>query len=252
MFVIMKNAWKERMRRKELYIVVAIGILILLLCSTGTASISIEGEAITSFDNMFMVIHTMMNAVGSILAVILSIRTIPNEYERRNSHLIWVRGISQHTYHAGLSLANVLSSMAAMGILYLALAGYVIANGRMDYLVRMLPAFLIVSINVAIGSFLVSVLSIKLPTAAASAIGIGVVIVGILHGVLDIYKNIAGGVAGTVINTLLTILPDMNGIQTQAQNLMAQKTVDVHMIFVGILILYMISIGLFVFKRKEA
>ena len=43
MWVIIKNAWKERMRRKELYIVVAIGILILLLCGSGSATISIEG-----------------------------------------------------------------------------------------------------------------------------------------------------------------------------------------------------------------
>ena len=35
MWVIAKNALRERMRRKELYIVVAVGILILLLCSSG-------------------------------------------------------------------------------------------------------------------------------------------------------------------------------------------------------------------------
>ena len=252
MWVIIKNAWKERMRRKELYIVVAIGILILLLCSSGSATISIEGEPITSFDNMFMVIHTMMNAVGCLLAVILSIRTIPNEYERRNSHLIWVRGISQQKYHAGLALANVLSAVVAMGILYLALTGYVVANGRMDYLIRMLPAFLIVSLNVALASLFVSVLTIQLPTMAAGAIGFAFTLIGILHGVLELYKNIAGGLAGTVLNGLLHILPNMHGIQTQAQNVMAQETVDIHMILVGLLTLYVISLGLFVFKRKEA
>lgn len=252
MLVIIKNAFKERIRRKELYIVVAIGILILLLCTSGSATISIEGEPITSFNNMFMVMHTMMNAVGCILAVVLSIRTIPNEYERRNSHLVWVRGISQSKYHAGLSLANVLSAMLAMGILYLALAFYVIANGRMDYLVRMIPAFLIVSVNVAMASLLTSVLSIKLPAGAAGAIGFIFTIVGVLHGVLEIYKNIAGGVAGAALTGILTVLPDMNGIQTQAQNLMAQDAVDVHIILVGLLILYVVSLGLFVFKKKEA
>ena len=252
MLVIIKNAFKERIRRKELYIVVAIGILILLLCTSGSATISIEGEPITSFNNMFMVMHTMMNAVGCILAVVLSIRTIPNEYERRNSHLVWVRGISQSKYHAGLSLANVLSAMLAVGILYLALAFYVIANGRMDYLVRMIPAFLIVSVNVAMASLLTSVLSIKLPAGAAGAIGFIFTIVGVLHGVLEIYKNIAGGVAGAALTGILTVLPDMNGIQTQAQNLMAQEAVDVHIILVGLLILYVVSLGLFVFKKKEA
>lgn len=252
MWVIMKNAFKERMRRKELYIVVAIGILVLLLCSSGSATISIEGEPITSFDNMFMVLHTMMNAVGCMLAVVLSIRTIPNEYERRNSHLIWVRGISQPIYHAGLSLANVFGAMMAMGILYLGLVGYVAVNGRMDYLVRMIPAFLIVCVNVALASLLTSVLSIKLPAMAVGAIGTVFTLIGILHGLLNFYKNIAGGLAGTVLKGVLAILPDMNGIQTQAQNLIAHKDVDAHLILAGLLILYVVSLGLFVFKKKEA
>lgn len=252
MWAIIKNAFKERIRRKELYIVVAIGILILLFCSSGSATISIEGEPITSFNNMFMVLHTAMNAVGCILAVVLSIRTIPNEYERRNSHLIWVRGISQTKYHASLSIANVFSAMMAMGILYLALAVYVVANGRMDYLVRMIPAFLIVCVNVAMASLLTSVLSIKLPAAAVGAIGFVFAFVGILHGALEIYKSIAGGTVGILLNVLLTISPSMHGIQTQAQNLMAQEPVDVHVILIGILILYIISVGLFVCKKKEA
>ena len=252
MWVIIKNAFKERIRRKELYIVVAIGIILLLFCTSGSATISIEGEPITSFKNMFLVLHTVMNAVGCILAVVLSIRTIPNEYERRNSHLIWVRGISQAKYHAGLSLANVFSAVMAMGILYLALAVYVVANGRIDYLVRMIPAFVIVCVNVAIASLLTSVLSIKLPAGAAGAIGFVFTFVGILHGILDVYKNIAGGVAGAMLTGILTVLPDMHGIQTQAQNLMAQKAVDVHMILVGLFVLYVVSLGLFVFKKKEA
>lgn len=252
MRAIIKYAFKERIRRKELYIVVAIAILILLLCSSGTATISIEGEAVTSFHNMFMVLHTMMNAAGCILAVVLSIRTIPNEYERRNSHLVWVRGISQPTYHAGLSLANILGSIMAMGILYLALTIYVVINGRMDYLIRMIPAFLIVCINVALASLLTSVLSIKLSTVAAGACGAVFALAGILHSVLEIYKNIAGGITGKLLNILLIIFPNMHGIQTQAQNLLAQKPVDMHVILVGLLILYIISLGLFTFKKKEA
>lgn len=132
MWVIAKNALRERIRRKELYIVVAVGILILLLCSSGTATITMNGEPITSFDNMIVVMHTMVAAVGCLLEVVLGIRTIPNEYERKDSHLVWVRGISQPVYHGGLALANILSAMLATGILYLALAVYIVANGRTD------------------------------------------------------------------------------------------------------------------------
>lgn len=192
MWVIAKNALWERMRRKELYIVVAVGILILLLCSSGTATITMNGEPITSFDNMIV------------------------------------------------------------GILYLALAVYIVANGRTDYLVRMLPAYLIVCIAVATASLFTSVLSIVFPAAVTGILGILFALGGILHGILDLYKNVAGGVAGTLLKGLLFVLPDMNGIQQQARRLMAQESVDVHLILTGLLAIYVLSVGIMVFRRREA
>lgn len=192
MWVIAKNALRERMRRKELYIVVAVGILILLLCSSGTATITMNGEPITSFDNMIV------------------------------------------------------------GILYLALAVYIVANGRTDYLVRMLPAYLIVCIAVATASLFTSVLSIVFPAAVTGILGILFALGGILHGILDLYKNVAGGVAGTLLKGLLFVLPDMNGIQQQARRLMAQESVDVHLILTELLAIYVLSVGIMVFRRREA
>lgn len=192
MWVIAKNALRERMRRKELYIVVAVGILILLLCSSGTATITMNGEPITSFDNMIV------------------------------------------------------------GILYLALAVYIVANGRTDYLVRMLPSYLIVCIAVATASLFTSVLSIVFPAAVTGILGILFALGGILHGILDLYKNVAGGVAGTLLKGLLFVLPDMNGIQQQARRLMAQESVDVHLILTGLLAIYVLSVGIMVLRRREA
>lgn len=192
MWVIAKNALRERIRRKELYIVVAVGILILLLCSSGTATITMNGEPITSFDNMIV------------------------------------------------------------GILYLALAVYIVANGRTDYLVRMLPAYLIVCIAVATASLFTSVLSIVFPAAVTGILGILFALGGILHGILDLYKNVAGGVAGTLLKGLLFVLPDMNGIQQQARRLMAQESVDVHLILTELLAIYVLSVGIMVFRCREA
>ena len=171
MLVIMKNALRERLRRKELYIIVVIGVLLFLLCSSESATISISGEPLTGFQNMFLVLHTIINAIGCLLGVVLSIRTIPNEYERRNSHLIWVRGISQQTYHAGLALANMLSSIFATGILYIMLIIFTLVKGEGQAVWKLLVAFLIVAINVGITSLLASALSVVLPSAVTGTIG---------------------------------------------------------------------------------
>lgn len=252
MRVILISALRERIRRKELYIVVAIGILLILLCSSDGTSITMNGEPVTGFNNMFMVMHVLVNAIGCILAVMLSVKTIPNEYERKNSHLVWVRRISQTAYHGGLAAANVLASVISVGVLYMILAIYVMANGYTERLFAMLPAFCLIAVNVSMVSLLVSVLSIRLPGMAVGALGILFAGLGIFHGLLEIFKSMAGGIGGKCMSVLLRLVPDLHGIQKQAYNLVIGKQVELHLLFIGLLAIWIFSLGLFVFRRKEA
>ncbi len=239
--IIMANALKERMRRKELYVIIAIAVLLILLCSSDSATITMDGEALTGFSNMFMIMHVLVHLIGCILAVVLSLRTIPNEYERKNSHLVWVRNISQTEYHGGLALANILASLAAAGILYLVLAVYAAANGHAEVLLRMVPAFGILAVSVSFVSLFTSVLSIKLPGMAVGALAPGF---GVFHGVLDIFKNMLGGAGGKCLSVLLKIVPDLNGIQNAAYRMTTEKSVETHVIWLGLLALWVVSLRL--------
>ena len=116
MGTIIKNAIRERIRRKEAYVVLAIALFLLFFCSGENSTIMTDGESLTGFHNMFMVMHVLVHAAGCILAVLLSYRTIPNEYARKTSHLVWVRGISQPVYHGGLTIANILASIGGLGL----------------------------------------------------------------------------------------------------------------------------------------
>lgn len=252
MLVIMKNALKERLRSKELYIIVVIGVLLFLLCSSESMTISIEGEALTGFKNMFLILHIAINAIGCVLGVVLSMNTIPKEYERRNSHLVWVRGISQSEYHAGIALANVFSSIIATFILYAMLMVFSLIKGDGLKITNLLVAFFVVAINIAITSLFVSALSVILPASIAGTIGIVFAIAGILHGALDLYGSMAGGIAKTVIKVVLFIVPDLHGIQSQAQNIVMGKSFDWHLFVVGLFALYICMTGIIVFRRKEA
>ena len=252
MRVIIANALKERIRRKELYIVVAIGILLILFLSSDSGSLTINGEPVTGFNNMFQVLHVLVNAIGVILAVVLSIRTIPNEYERKNSHLVWVRGIRQPVYHGSLTLANMFAAMFAVGILYLVLAVYTVINGHAAYLPRLIPAFLVLSVSVSMVSCFVSVLSIKLPEMVVGTIGALFAFAGIFHGLFDLFKSVLGGLGGKCMAVLLWMVPDLNEIQKQAYHLVVGKPVEGHIIWVGLFTIWIFSLGLFVFKKKEA
>jgi len=246
------NALKERIRRKELYIVVVIALIILAFCGSDAATISVEGEPIVGFVRMFKVLHVIVNAAGCLLAMILSLRTILVEYKEKRSHLVWIRGVSQVRYHAQLAAANIISSAIAVTILYLALAFYAVTKGAAGYLPSMLPGLLIIYLNIAIVSLLTSVLSICLPSFGAGLIGSICIIVGVLHSILDIYKNIIGGFSGTIIKWVLLIFPDLNGLQSQAVNIILGNGADTHVLLKGLFTLYIISFGLWMFRKKEA
>lgn len=142
MGTIIKNAIRERIRRKEAYVVLAIALFLLFFCSGENSTIMIDGESLTGFHNMFMVMHVLVHAAGCILAVLLSYRTIPNEYARKTSHLVWVRGISQPVYHGGLTIANILASIGGLGLLYFAMAVYALLQGQSVCVLRLIPGFL--------------------------------------------------------------------------------------------------------------
>lgn len=252
MKTIMGNALKERIRRKELYIVVVIGILLILFCGSDSTSISINGEPLVSFRNMFMVMHVLINVIGCVLAVILSLRTIPKEYERHNSHLVWVRGISQIKYHGGLAAANVLATVISVGILYMVLAGYAVVKGHASYILRMLPAYLIMAVSVSLMSLFVSVLSICLPSMAVGILAVLFAGCGVLHSFLEMFKSTVGGAGGACITFLLKVVPDLNGLQKQAYNLIMGEHIDAHLLWMGLFALWVISLGLFILKKKEA
>lgn len=250
--VIIQNALRERIRRKELYIVIGIACLLLFLCGSGAATLSIDGIPITDFDNMFGVMHVISSFASCVLALVMSLRTIPNEYERRTSHLVWIRNVPQSKYHLCLASANAISACMSVAVFYLGMAVYTIAKGRADCLIRMIPAFLILCINVVLISTAVSMLSITLPSFAVGTVGLVYVLAGTLHGVLDVYKSVIGGFSGGLVKALLWITPDLNGIQTQARNLVMGKTMNFHCILAGLLTVYIFSLGFFLIKRKEA
>lgn len=252
MRAIMSNALRERIRRKELYIVMAIGVLMILLCGSDSSSITINGESLVGFRNMFMVMHVLVHVTGCILAVILSVNTIPREYERHNSHLVWVRGISQTVYHGGLAAANFLAAAISVGILYGVLAGYAVIKGYASYVPKMFPAYLIVIISVALVSLLGSVLSICLPSAVTGGASVGFALFGILHGFLELFKSTVGGIAGGCISCLLRVIPDLNGLQKQAYHFIMGESVDIHLLWTALFALWVISAGLFVLKKREA
>lgn len=246
------TAWKEKIRRKELYIISVIGMLLLLLFGTGTGSLAIDGVPLTEYHMLAPVLLVVVNAISCMLAVVMSLSTIPNEYERKTSHLIWMRGISQARYHGELAIANVLTSLAAEGMLFIGFFIFQIIHGRTGDIGRLIVAYGIVGINVMVVSLMTSALSICVPKFVTGIVVTAVSFCGIFYPVLETLKDMIGGFGGELMKYILKCIPNLHDIQNQAGNVLLEKTVHVHSTFVGLLAGYVCVVAICMMKKKEA
>lgn len=252
MGTIIKNAIRERIRRKEAYVVLAIALFLLFFCSGENSTIMIDGESLTGFHNMFMVMHVLVHTAGCILAVLLSYRTIPNEYARKTSHLVWVRGISQPVYHGGLTIANILASIGGLGLLYFAMAVYALLQGQSACVLRLIPRFFVMAVSVALVSLWTSVVSIRLPAGITAAFGVLGAGTGVLWSALDLLRSSLGGVTAVGISALIHVIPNLNGVQKCAYHIAAGKVPVWHPVLVALFAAWVLVLGIFAIRRKEA
>lgn len=252
MAVIVRYALLEKLQKKGLYIISVLCVLLLLLLSSGSTNITVDGEPVTGFHMMFPVLHTTVNALSCVFAAVLSCTTIPEEYERHSSHLVWSRGISQPVYHGGLTIANVITACIPALMQYAILGGYAVLNGHGEVIEMLVPAFLILTVNIGVVSVFTSTASILLPGMPAGVMGALLALLGMFHGLLEMYGRVIGGVPSGLLNAVLTVAPNLYKIGAQAEHMLLGKEPSVHVLLVGLLFVYVNTAILFVLRRKEA
>jgi hypothetical protein len=249
---IMITAIKEKVRRKELYIIAGIAMAVLMLIASDNSSLSINGKMISEYENVVEVFLTVTHFVCCVLAVVLSVGTIGNEYERKTSHLVWIRGVSQLKYHGQLACANAVISLGAQSVFFLILGGYCIKDGYIDALPHMLPAFFLLGLSTSIISLFTSVLSIKLPAFVTGVLSSVLLIIGVFHSLLNLLAQTNDGIGQKGLRFLLQILPDLNENAQMAVRVIWGKSISFHAICVSVLTIYIMSWEILVFRRKEA
>lgn len=246
------NVIREKIRKKMLYITTVLGILVVIIFSSDMGSLTIGGRQIKDYYVLIPILIHVVNFLSGAIALAMSLTTVPNEYERRTSHLIWSRGISQSRYHMSLALGNVAVSWISGLILYVTLAVFAIVNGYSGMLGRIMAAALLMLLYTAIISMLSSALSIILPTIVNGVIMIILFAGGAFRSVLILLTAVLTGVGGTVMKRVIRLLPDLAGISRQGGNLAQGNPVDVHVIIMGMIVVWIAGIGILFFRRKEA
>lgn len=249
---IVKNSLRERMRRKDIYVIVVIGITLVMMCMSGAVTLSINGVPITKFEIMMPLLLNIISVIGGGIAIALSLPTIPNEYERRTSHLVWIRGISQWNYHGQLALANIISSTGALLLLYTSIMIFAGIKGEFIVLAKGIPAFFLFALGTTVVSLFTSVISLLVPRMAAGVLAIAFMLVGTMYPALETISGILSGIARKAIRGILFVVPNLNMIHSQAANLLSEKEIQIHSVLGACLTLYVCGMVLWIFRKKEA
>ena len=216
---IILNVIREKIRKKMLYITTIIGILVVTLFSTDMGSLTIGGRNITDYYVLVPILINVVNFLAGAIALAMSITTVPNEYERRTSHLIWSRGVEQSRYHMCLAMGNVIVSWISGFILYMTLGIFAIVNGYANILGMILVSTFFMMIYVAVICMLTTALSIKLPAVVTGVIMIALFVGGAFRSILILVSAALTGFGGTFVKRLIAVIPDLAGLSKQAGNL---------------------------------
>ena len=145
----------------------------------------------------------------------------------------------------------MLAGLVSEAILFAAMFVFMLANQRADQLWRLLPAYLILGINVAAVSMLTSLLSVIVPKFAAGAIAAGAALAGIFHSLLGLLKDMVGGFGGELIRYALKLIPDLHGVQAQAGKILYGGRAEAHVLLTGLLAIYVYTVLLFIYKTTS-
>jgi len=243
---------REKLRRKDVYIVALVGIVLLISLATGNTNISDQNGPLTGYRSLVGMVYFMLIVIACALAVAISLSTIPNEYKRSTSHLVWVRGVSQANYHAQLTAGNLIVSFLAYLFLHVGLLVFMAMKGGLADAPRLVWSIPLGFLPVAIVCVLTSGLSILIPTMAVGLVAVAVIIVGAAHSVLMMTASNLGGLLGPGLRFIVNLLPNIYGLSSQAGNALKADPVKAHAELAGLLALFVVAQLLWALRKKEA
>lgn len=250
MMPIIQIVIKEKLRNKVIYVFGILGAILMVLISTGNG-LSINGIKITNFEQRVPVAVSINSFVGCLTAIVISLQTIPNEIERKTTHLVLSRRVERGRYMFALSMGNISASVMTMFALNLSLFVFIILLGRYDLMVSVLWSTMIMTINVITLSAIVSTLSIRVPLFINAILSICIYFLGVFHNLLSTLSNTVEGFSGQVYQFLLILIPNFSSVQKQAAGALINSSIDFYPLVVQLIFAYVaVTLSFIVFRQE--
>lgn len=251
-WAIIKNTCKEKLRKKDWIILSIVMILLFLFFSSSNSTLTVAGREITDIKTMFPYFMLASSIVCGFASIIMSAGTIPVEYERKNSYLIWARKISQTKYHISLAVGNSFACIAATLVCYLtAVLLLFIKNEAMMLFCLPISFFLTLLVCLSL-TFLTSALSVILPSPAVILITSLLFVLGTVKNILSMLLLTMDGGATAILRVLVRLIPNYYDMMEQSVIFIQNQKIDIHLLFTVLLLQYFALVLLIVLRRKEA
>ena len=250
---IILNTLKEKLSKKHILIVTILFAVLLFFFSAENSSISIGGKQLTDIDMLLPYFLLTGTFICALTAIFASANSIPIEYERKNSYLIWPRGISQSNYHISVSLGSAAFSAIITIVFYLTYITFILLKGGDMSLLGTVPISFLLTLSLIFPlSFITSALSVKLGFVTSSVIISALFVCGMFKGIFVMLLSAMQGTTSEVLKHALKVIPNFYDISAQASNFAQSMKFDLHILLGALLLMYFGLILLYVLKRKEA
>lgn len=169
------NVVRDGLRNRVLYLLAGLGLLLMfamLVGSGGKVTDAAGHDLLADAEGAMRVGFAMAGLLSALVTVVLSMNTVPREFERGTVQLLLVRPVARWELGASFMLGNILNASLFLLVLVLPLFPALTVRGGAELMPRLATGILGLLLNVALTAALTTLLSVWLPGPVAGFLGL--------------------------------------------------------------------------------
>lgn len=245
MIALVRNVMRENLRNRALYILTGVGVLLmlaLLATPSGTLTDASGRNLLEDLSGTMRVGFAIMGLLGALVTVVLSMNTIPREFERQTIHLLLVRPVARWQLAGSFLTGNVLTAWVFLLGLSIPLFAALAVRDGSHLMAALATALLAPLLNTAIVAAVTTLLSTRLPGPASAFLSLVLYGVAAFGSTLANLAGAADGLKGWLMQAGLTLVPPTDAVASEALKLLGTGAViDGRVFAIGLLYLWLVA-----------
>lgn len=200
---------KENIKKNSFLIFGILGTIVTLIV-VFQLEFSVNGGRASSDYALYGVQWTILSVIASLAGVSLSMNVLSNHKKGSKRELLKLHGLAIDKQYLSLISGNVLVTSLMALILCIGLFIQIAIKGGEITAIGFIMAITFYLLTVMTATILISLLTLILPPAVASIVGIMTIFLGSVKGSLEISVGNSGGLFGKIMTGLLKFIPPLD------------------------------------------